>query len=76
MVIFKKFRVLLLVLLALLVVPFSSSFSKEEASLGSSFSGASTDEKISILAEEVERLRNQELFGGTLRNSNDNKGRK
>ena len=41
-------------LLALLVVPFSSSFSKEEASLGSSFSGASTDEKISILAEEVE----------------------
>ena len=70
MVIFKKFRVLLLVLLALLVVPFSSSFSKEEASLGSSFSGASTDEKISILAEEVERLRNQELFGGEIGTTN------
>ena len=70
MVIFKKFRVLLLVLLALLVVPFSNSFSKEEASLGSSFSGASTDEKISILAEEVERLRNQELFGGEIGTTN------
>ncbi|MFL2641803.1 MAG: hypothetical protein ACJ0N6_05130 [Thermodesulfobacteriota bacterium] len=70
MVIFKKFRVLLLVLLALLAVPFSSSFSKEEASLGSSFSGASTDEKISILAEEVERLRNQELFGGEIGTTN------
>lgn len=70
MVIFKKFRVLLLVLVALLVVPFSSSFSKEEASLGSSFSGASTDEKISILAEEVERLRNQELFGGEIGTTN------
>jgi hypothetical protein len=66
MVIFKKYRVLLLVLFALLVVPFSNSFSKEEAGLGSSFSGASTDEKISILAEEVERLRNQELFGGEI----------
>ena len=72
MVDFKKLRVLLLVFVALLVVPFSSSFAKEEAGTlsGSSFSSASTDEKISILAEEVERLRNQELFGGEIGTTN------
>jgi len=67
MVHFKKLRVLLLVVLALLVVPFSNSFSKDSADLNSSsFSSASTDEKISILAEEIETLRNQELFGGEI----------
>ncbi|NSW88276.1 hypothetical protein CL651_000770 [bacterium] len=66
MVDFKKLRVLVLVFFALLIVPFSNSFAKEEAGLGSSFSSASTDEKISILAEEVERMKNQELFGGEI----------
>ena len=67
MIDFKKVRVLLLVVFALLVVPCSNSFSKESADLNSSsFSSASTDEKISILAEEIETLRNQELYGGEI----------
>ena len=38
-----------------------SSFSKETASTGDMLSGASTSEKIDILADEIEKLKNQKL---------------
>jgi hypothetical protein len=60
----SNFKVLLLVF-SIVLVPIFSSFSKELAG-SSEFSSASTDEKINILAEEIERLRNQELFGGEI----------
>ena len=44
------------------LMPSISSFSKESAE----FSNASTSQKIDILAEEIEKLKNQELFGGEL----------
>ena len=61
-------KILKIFLLAFIVLLASnmSSFSKETASTGDMLSGASTSEKIDILADEIEKLKNQELFGGEL----------
>lgn len=60
-----NFLIFLFVVLSMSSMP---SLSKDTADVSTSdkLSGASTSEKIDILAEEIERLKNQELFGGEL----------
>ena len=63
---YHKIKIFILVF-AMFLMPSISSFSKE----GAEFSNASTSQKIDILAEEIEKLKNQELFGGELEENHE-----
>ena len=63
---YHKIKIFILVF-AIFLIPNIASFSKESAE----FSNASTSQKIDILAEEIEKLKNQELFGGELEENHE-----